>query len=158
MLIQSDQSGLRRPLGPNEVQLERDGAQYIANALGDAEVDRLRTYVDGALGARAGRRVGRCDPAFHALLAANGAIGRLATARLGESATPVRLVFFDKTEANNWAVGWHQDRTIAVKGRRDADGFGPWSIKSGVVHASPPFAVLERMVTVRVHLDDCGIR
>jgi ectoine hydroxylase-related dioxygenase (phytanoyl-CoA dioxygenase family) len=91
------------------------------------------------------------------LLAANGAIGRLVSVRLGASATPVRLVFFDKTEANNWAVAWHQDRTIAVKARSNADGFGPWSIKSGVLHASPPFAVLEQMVTVRIHLDDCGV-
>ena len=33
-------------------------------------------------------------------------------------------------------------------------GFGPWSIKAGIHHVAPPIALLERMVTLRVHLDD----
>lgn len=33
------------------------------------------------------------------------------------------------------------------------DGFGPWSVKSGMVHVEPPFDLLAGMVTVRVHLD-----
>jgi hypothetical protein len=37
---------------------------------------------------------------------------------------------------------------------REAPGFGPWTIKSGMVHVAPPFDLLTRMVTVRAHLDD----
>lgn len=33
-------------------------------------------------------------------------------------------------------------------------GFGPWSGKAGLQHVEPPFAVISRMVTLRVHLDD----
>lgn len=33
-------------------------------------------------------------------------------------------------------------------------GFGPWTIKSGMHHVAPPFALLARMITLRVHLDD----
>ena len=40
--------------------------------------------------------------------------------------------------------------------RIDVPGFGPWSIKSGVPHVQPPVEVLEQMVAVRLHLDDCG--
>jgi hypothetical protein len=39
---------------------------------------------------------------------------------------------------------------------RSSDGFGPWSSKEGVTHVQPPVGVLERMVAVRLHLDDCA--
>lgn len=87
------------------------------------------------------------------LLAPN-ALGTAATARLGEGARPVRAILFDKSPAANWALGWHQDRTIAVRARADVPGYGPWSLKAGMQHVEPPFALIERMVTIRVHLDD----
>ena len=74
---------------------------------------------------------------------------------LGEGAFPVRGIFFDKTPEANWKVGWHQDLTIAVRERRDAAGFGAWSEKAGVVHVQPPPEWLARLLTVRLHLDDC---
>lgn len=53
-------------------------------------------------------------------------------------------------------VSWHQDRTIAVRERKECSGFGPWSIKAGVPHVEAPRHLLENMLAVRVHLDDCG--
>jgi hypothetical protein len=67
---------------------------------------------------------------------------------------PVRAIYFDKRPEANWAVGWHQDLTIAVKEKREVEGFGAWSVKDGVPHVQAPVAILERMVTVRAHLDD----
>jgi len=40
-----------------------------------------------------------------------------------------------------------------VKARADVDGFGPWTVKGGLVHVAPPFELLAGMATVRVHLD-----
>lgn len=74
---------------------------------------------------------------------------------LGVKAFPVRCIFFDKTPDANWAVAWHQDLHIAVAQRIETPGFGPWSVKAGVVHVQPPAELLSRMVTVRLHLDDC---
>jgi ectoine hydroxylase-related dioxygenase (phytanoyl-CoA dioxygenase family) len=76
----------------------------------------------------------------------------------GDGARPVRGLLFDKTPEANWKVAYHQDRSIAVADRGDADvpGFGPWSTKAGVTHVQPPVELLERMITVRLHLDDCG--
>ena len=68
----------------------------------------------------------------------------------------VKATLFDKTPQSNWRVQWHQDRIIAVRERRDADGYGAWSTKNGVTHVEPPVHVLESMVAVRVQLDDCG--
>lgn len=61
-----------------------------------------------------------------------GVIGAIAAAVLGPGARPVRAILFDKTAERNWALGWHQDRTIVVKERVDADGCGPWTVKSGL--------------------------
>lgn len=72
---------------------------------------------------------------------------------LGGGAFAVRAILFDKVPGANWLVAWHQDRAIAVRERRDAPGFGPWSIKAGTPHVQPTAAVLERMLTVRIHLD-----
>jgi ectoine hydroxylase-related dioxygenase (phytanoyl-CoA dioxygenase family) len=65
----------------------------------------------------------------------------------------VRAILFDKTATTNWSLGWHQDRTIVVAERREVPGFGPWTVKAGLLHVAPPFELLSRMVTLRVHLD-----
>ncbi|MDB5355684.1 MAG: protein involved in biosynthesis of mitomycin antibiotics/polyketide fumonisin [Phycisphaerales bacterium] len=88
-------------------------------------------------------------------LANSPAIRHLIEPTLGPEARPVRGILFDKTAEANWKVAWHQDLSIAVREKIDVDGFGPWSVKAGIPHVQPPAQVLERMLTVRVHLDDC---
>jgi hypothetical protein len=77
---------------------------------------------------------------------------------LGTQAQLVRGLFFDKTPAANWKVPWHQDVTIALADRVDLDpeaypDYGPWSLKAGVHHIQPPVAILDQLLTVRLHLD-----
>ncbi|HTG33248.1 MAG TPA: phytanoyl-CoA dioxygenase family protein [Thermoanaerobaculia bacterium] len=87
-------------------------------------------------------------------LSDDGPPALLARALLGSSARPVKVTVFDKTPAANWKVPWHQDLTIAVRERRDAEGFGPWTVKDGVPHVQPPVEILSGMLSIRVHLDD----
>jgi ectoine hydroxylase-related dioxygenase (phytanoyl-CoA dioxygenase family) len=75
---------------------------------------------------------------------------------LGPDCFPVRGILFDKIPDANWKVPWHQDVTIAVQDKVEVEGFGPWSIKSDVLHVQPPAYVLERMLSVRLHLDTCS--
>ncbi len=89
------------------------------------------------------------------LLGREGALGQIAACLIGGNSFPVRAVLFDKTPEVNWSVGWHQDRTVAVSKRRETVGYGPWSVKQGIPHVAPPISVLEGMVTLRLHLDDC---
>ncbi|WP_338112864.1 phytanoyl-CoA dioxygenase family protein [Sphingomonas gei] len=112
----------------------------------------LEGIAKGLPGGRAGIRL-HDIPGLAPLLAPS-AIGAFPAKLLGGEVRPVRAILFDKHEANNWALGWHQDRTIAVKARADVPGYGPWSVKAGMQHVEPPFAMIERMVTLRVHLDD----
>jgi ectoine hydroxylase-related dioxygenase (phytanoyl-CoA dioxygenase family) len=72
---------------------------------------------------------------------------------LGDTARVVRGIFFDKQPNANWKVPWHQDLSIAVKQHLDLPDYHPRSIKAGIPHVQPPTAILERMLTVRIHLD-----
>ncbi|SFS10045.1 phytanoyl-CoA dioxygenase family protein [Sphingomonas jatrophae] len=66
---------------------------------------------------------------------------------------PVRAVLFDKSADANWSLAWHQDRVITVRRRQSAPGFARWTVKAGLLHVEPPFELLARMITGRLHLD-----
>jgi hypothetical protein len=137
------------------LDLTCDGAGLHRAALDAASLSALLAHCEAALDGGAGTRLFG-DARLGRVLGPEGALGRIAREQLGEAARPVRAVLFDKTPANNWAVAWHQDRTVAVRERREVAGFGPWSTKAGVPHVEPPFAVIEGMLTLRAHLDPCG--
>ena len=66
-------------------------------------------------------------------------------------------MLFDKSPARNWALGWHQDRTIAVQAQAEVPGYTAWTVKQGITHVVPPIALLQPMLTMRIHLDPVGI-
>lgn len=66
----------------------------------------------------------------------------------------VKSIYFDKPEASNWFVAWHQDLTISVDKRTDLPGFGPWTVKQNQFAVQPPLNVLQQNFTIRIHLDD----
>ncbi|WP_298396545.1 phytanoyl-CoA dioxygenase family protein [Sphingobium sp.] len=132
--------------------LTQDGAHHIPAALPETALATIEAALSTLPTDRAGQRLASL-PALADMLSATGDIGRHAAAHLGAVAKPVRAIFFDKSEATNWALGWHQDRTIAVRQRIDTPGFGPWTVKSGIQHVAPPQSLLDRMLTLRVHLD-----
>jgi ectoine hydroxylase-related dioxygenase (phytanoyl-CoA dioxygenase family) len=117
----------------------------------------LREEADALLRESAGRGGARNVLGKSSLLrnlATSGEPARLAASILGRSSRPTKLTIFDKTPHANWKVPWHQDLTIAVAARADVPGFGPWSVKDGVVHVQPPVLVLQQILAIRLHLDD----
>ncbi len=144
--------------------IHQEGFAIVNGVLQGHEVDGLITALEAV---RPGSRLERAGEVYASrnLLedlpeirrAAEGeALMGLARGVLGHGAFAVRGLLFDKTPTANWGVPWHQDLTIAIKRRVDAPGFGPWTVKGGVPHVRPPVEVLERMVTIRLHLDDVG--
>jgi ectoine hydroxylase-related dioxygenase (phytanoyl-CoA dioxygenase family) len=49
----------------------------------------------------------------------------------------------------------HQDLSIPVRDRVESPECSGWSEKEGQLYVQPPVSVLERLVAVRVHIDDC---
>lgn len=86
----------------------------------------------------------------------NGAMAALACAELADAPALVRAILFDKPPTQNWLVSWHQDRTVSANEPFTDSAWGPWSSKDGEWHVQAPTAVLSRMLTMRLHLDDCG--
>ena len=78
----------------------------------------------------------------------------LASAALDSPAQPYRATLFEKSGEANWLVVWHQDTALPLSVRHDADGWGPWSTKAGVLYAHAPASALQKIVALRVHLDD----
>lgn len=89
-------------------------------------------------------------------LAASTSVRSLAEAVLGEHCFAVKGTFFNKTQESNWKVAWHQDLTIMLRESREVAGFGPWTIKEGIVHVQPTAAILSRILAIRLHLDESG--
>ena len=138
-------------MSSSTLQLDRDGAERLVGAAREALPDLMA--IAGRTEVMAGARL-QGDAELARLLDGDGAIGRIAAARKGGKARPVRAILFDKSPRTNWGLGWHQDRTIAVRARREVPGFGPWTVKRGMPHVAPPIDLLERLLTVRIHLDD----
>jgi hypothetical protein len=65
-----------------------------------------------------------------------------------------KSIYFDKPEASNWFVSYHQDLTISVDKKLEVEGFGPWTIKQGQFAVQPPLSILQNNFTIRIHLDD----
>ena len=72
----------------------------------------------------------------------------------GEKYFVVKSIYFDKPEASNWYVAYHQDLTISVDKKLDLPGFGPWTTKKNQFAVQPPLNILENIYTIRIHLDD----
>jgi hypothetical protein len=132
--------------------LAADGASLRAGAFDAPALARLTQALASEPADRAGVRLFGLE-AIRPILGAEGQLGRLAAAEMPGQPRPVRAILFDKNPQTNWSLGWHQDRVIAVRRRIDVAGFGPWSRKHGVLHVAPPFDVLARMLTLRLHLD-----
>lgn len=75
--------------------------------------------------------------------------------RLPRGAVAIQAIAFDKTPGTNWKVTWHQDVMFPFARAVQCDGFTLPSNKEGVDYARPPTAVLEALLAVRIHLDDC---
>jgi hypothetical protein len=136
--------------------LAEDGFQIFSDVL---SANRIAEFAGEAARFSDDRSAGirgllQCSPVIRQL-SSSPELMALAMRAIPAPALPVRAILFDKTPGTNWKVPWHQDLTIAVVERREVEGFGPWSVKDGVPHAHAPVWLLERMVTLRLHLDDC---
>jgi ectoine hydroxylase-related dioxygenase (phytanoyl-CoA dioxygenase family) len=131
------------------------GYSVHAAVFGREEMERLSQELDGPAlpRTRAGAR--------HVLVLAavrtvttDPRLVHLAQPYVGAAPVPYRATLFDKSSASNWLVTWHQDLGLPMAWRTDHPAWGPWSIKAGQLYAIAPAEALERIVALRVHLDD----
>jgi len=143
-------------------RLERDGFCLLPSVFTLQECDALIETVTQTVHASASknlsgmfaiRRLLHEVPGLRVLL--DGKLQRLLSFCTNENYFLVKSVWFDKPERSNWFVAWHQDLSISVDRKIELPGFGPWTSKPEQFGVQPPRAILENIVTLRIHLDDC---
>lgn len=115
----------------------------VLDALAAAHVERTKA------GARHVLRVPRVRE-----LSSDSRLVAIAGRLLGTTPVAFRATLFDKSPTSNWLVVWHQDRSLPLVRRIDGPGWGPWSTKAGTLCAPAPAWALERVVALRVSLDE----
>ncbi len=150
-------------------ELENRGFGLLPGAVELSTVERLRQLCRDALSDTGDTRRARSSRG-HVYAARNlldaipevktfwrgGAIAATLREVLGTRFGMVRVLFFDKPPDRSWALAWHQDTAIAVKNRDALPSahFSRPTIKAGVPHLIASDAILRRMLTMRVHLDE----
>lgn len=134
-------------------RVEQDGFAVVPACLDEVTVELFSKQFDGT---RYPERNLLSVPSIRAL-AISRPVREIVEAVLGPECFAVRGIFFNKTRNSNWKVVWHQDLTIAVRARVNVSGFGPWTMKAGILHVQPPPAVMSGLLAIRLHLDESGI-
>ena len=75
---------------------------------------------------------------------------------LPADAVAVQCTFFEKSVDRNWLVSLHQDLSIPVARKLDHPALSGWSEKEGAVFVQAPAEVLQNIVAVRLHVDECS--
>lgn len=132
------------------MSLEGEGFELVHEVLDSAHCAQLARHApaDGGAGTRRVLDEGWCR-ALARELSAHPALA----AHLPMDAVATQCTWFDKSEAQNWLVAWHQDTTIAVADKPAALAHLTWSSKEGLTCVQPPRELLQQLLAVRLHLD-----
>src|SRR5438445_8765753 len=101
----------------------------LLNGLEEAPIGRFRAGARHQLGTPAA-------------VARDARLLAIAARALGTEAHPFRATLFTKSPSSNWLVVWHQDTVLPLRERRDVPGWGPWSLKAGLIYAHAPAEAL----------------
>lgn len=133
---------------------------FVPEPLTDALISAIpspqlfNSFIRGTHRVFAIRRLLHTVPELKPLLSETG-IAELARNYFASDVKVIRSIYFNKPEGANWVVPWHQDLTVNVIAQHHTPGFSGWAEKEGQITAKAPVSLLNRILTVRIHLDDC---
>ena len=135
-------------------QLDERGYTLLPRCEIEFDIGELRRLIESLAQASAGvRRL--LDAPWCAEIGERIRLHAALQALLPHHAVPVQCTLFAKSGTRNWLVALHQDLSIPVAERIEAPGCAGWSEKGRDVFVQPPVSVLEQLVAVRLHVDDC---
>ncbi|WP_260396945.1 phytanoyl-CoA dioxygenase family protein [Variovorax sp. KBW07] len=130
--------------------LDEVGHALLPALLPTELLDPLAQSLESALGTSAGSRNLLAQPLCHGM-AVHLKTQLNSMGLLDASSVAVQCTLFDKTADRNWLVALHQDTSIPASGPQM-----PVVMKEGEPYVQPPIDVLQMLLAVRLHLDDCG--
>lgn len=138
-------------------RLVDDGYATATNLIEARELDRLRHHAESAMLDGAGTRrmleLDWCTDLAERLVE-DAALRPV----MPPDPVPVLCTLFAKSPANNWLVALHQDLSIPAAARVPDPRCSGWSEKEGDLFVQPPSELLDDLLAVRLHLDDCDER
>lgn len=136
------------------VDFEADGFALIESVVDPEELLALAPVMlrEGAVGGSRCLLERREIAALAVSLKAHRVLGSL----IPKDHVAVQCTYFEKSSDRNWLVALHQDLSIPVARRVSAPELRGWSEKEGTVFVQPPQEVLEQLIAVRLHVDECG--
>jgi len=135
-----------------KIEVEKRGFAVVPRCISEATLESLA----GAINADEHGARNLLANSVVRSFACSDALRKPVVSVLGPGCFAVRGIFFNKNSKANWKVTWHQDCVIAVKQKNEIEDWGPWSCKAGVTHVRPVASIVQGMLAIRVHLDDCG--
>jgi len=164
-----------RPIWPAALdELDNVGCTLLQSALGMAPIEKLLQSVEEFIESPNRQQSASIKSRRGDTYAARNLMDRMPLVRtiwqtpeliefltevLGHEFGLVRGLYFDKHPDRTWSLGWHKDMTIAVKDNAvirengPREGFSKPTRKAGIPHVEASQALLQQMVTLRIHLD-----
>ena len=143
-------------------KFEADGFAVLDRLYSDSEVEAIISCIESAANHQklaessknlfAIRQVFRKIPELKPLIFTN-TLHEVLQAVFSESYFLTKAIYFDKPSESNWFVAYHQDLSISVDRKEELSNYKHWTFKKGQFGVQPPLAILENIVTIRVHLD-----
>jgi ectoine hydroxylase-related dioxygenase (phytanoyl-CoA dioxygenase family) len=135
--------------------VEKNGYAIVPEVVTAEDIRRLLPDLEQSISqrTRAGVRHLLSNPAVAKLAADQRMLG-IAQSILGRDAFPFKTTLFDKSSEANWLITWHQDTALPLREKIETPDWGPWSTREGIIYAHAPASALERIVALRLHLDD----
>lgn len=131
-----------------------DGCAFVDDLLDEATcralARRLATPAPGSAGTRCLLSEDWCRDLAQQLRA-HPAVAAVLPAQ----AVAIQCTLFEKSRDRNWLVPMHQDLGVPVAARVEHADLRGWSVKEGRLQVQPPAALLQRLVALRVQVDDC---
>ncbi len=135
-------------------ELTDNGYAVVPTLIDIDEIDRIGRFVMDTLAATAGTRrlieLPWCRDLADWLIRSSRMIHSLPVDPLA-----IQCNLFTKSPEKNWLVSLHQDLSVPVAERVDSVLYSGWSEKEGQLFVQLPVSFLERVLAIRVHLDDC---
>lgn len=134
---------------------EESGYAIVPLALQSNEVDRIELALDEVALTKAGTRNLLEAEWCRALAQRLRTLPELAQ-YVPSSSVAIQCTLFDKNADANWLVALHQDLSVPVRAPVSHPDLKTWSRKEGQNFVQPPVDLLNQLVAVRIHIDDCG--
>ncbi len=135
--------------------LREQGYIVTPKLLDEQDCGRLDAHLDAMNGHLPGDRT-LLDARWCRDLARHLASHPLLANLLPREHVAVQCTYFEKSLLQNWLVPLHQDLSVPVAEKVAHTALTGWSRKGDQVFVQPPAALLELLIAVRLHLDDCS--